>query len=349
MAGIPTLGDVARAAQVHPGTASRALNEETRSKVAPDTVKRVVAAADRLGYKPNVVARGLRRQRSQTVGVLIPDLTNPLFPPIVRGIEESLAPRGFTAFIANTDSDESKERRAFEAFRARQVDGFIFAHARRDPGLIQDAADLGIPSVLVNRRTDKALFPWVMQDDDSGVAQIVEHLVALGHTRIAHIAGPQNNSAGFARVLAFRRYVVEHGLSEMECPVVNSDAFDTRSGGVGARQILHHFPRVTAIFCSNDMIAVGALGALREAGLHCPQDMSIIGFNDMPLAKDLAPSLTTVNVPTQQMGEIAATQLLDEIAGVDGDKSVLLPVHLVVRESSTAPRVLTSIPDALAH
>src|ERR1700712_4585879 len=141
-----TLQDVARAARVHPSTASRALNEETRSMVSEDTVKRVLDAAERLGYRANAMARGLRRQRSQTVGVLIPDITNLMFPPMVRGIENALATQGFTAFIANTDNDEQKDRRAFEALRARQVDGFIFAGARRDLGVIQDAFVLGIPS-----------------------------------------------------------------------------------------------------------------------------------------------------------------------------------------------------------
>jgi LacI family transcriptional regulator len=334
MAGIPTLGDVARAAEVHPGTASRALNEETRSMVSSATVVRVLAAADRLGYKPNAVARGLRRQRSQTIGVLIPDLTNAMFPPIVRGIENVLVPKGFTALLANTDNDEYKERRAFEAFRARQVDGFIFGTARRDHGLIQEAFDLHIPSVLANRLTDVALFPWVAGDDDSGIAQIIRHLVSLGHKKIAHIAGPQNVSAGYSRAKSFRTYVEAEGLGARNCPVIQGDAFDTESGVQGVLDILHHFPDVTAIVCANDMIAVGALGALREAGLQCPGDMSVVGFNDMPLAKDLAPSLTTVSVPMQQFGERAAELLLGELAGEDTVKSVLLPVHLVERESS---------------
>ncbi len=338
MAGRPTLGDVASAARVHPGTASRALNEETRSKVSPATVTRVLAAADRLGYKPNAVARGLRRQQSMTVGVLIPDLTNAVFPPIVRGIEDSLAARGFTAFIANTDSDDYKERRAFEALRARQVDGFIFANARRDHVLIQEAHDLGIPSVLANRRTDKSLFPWVAGNDDSGVEQIVQHLVSLGHTRIAHIAGPANNSAGYDRALFFNRLIEQYGLREVDCPVVTGEAFNTESGARGARQVARHFPNVTAIFCANDMIAVGALGALRELGVRCPEEISVVGFNDMPLAKDLAPSLTTVHVPARKMGEIAGTLLLDEIAGEVLERTILLPVHIVPRQSTAVPR-----------
>ncbi len=306
--------------------------------VSPATVERVLAAAQRLGYTANAVARGLRRQRSQTVGVLIPDLTNPMFAPIVRGIEDALSPMGFTAFVANTDNSEIKERRAFEAFRARQVDGFIFANARRDLGVIQDAFDIGIPSVLANRTTDIALFPWVAGDDDSGMRQIIEHLVELGHRKIAYIAGPQNISAGHVRTIAFRRYVEENDLSVVDCPVAQGDAFDSPSGGVGVKHILQHYPTVTAIVCGNDMIAVGALAALRDAGIACPTEMSIVGFNDMALARDLLPSLTTVRAPMHQFGQKAAEMLLSELANNEVEKGVLLPTHLVERGSSSAAR-----------
>ncbi len=338
MAGNPTLSDVARAAHVHPGTASRALNEDTRSMVSPMTVERVLAAAQRLGYTANVVARGLRRQRSQTVGVLIPDLTNPMFAPIVRGIEDALSPAGFTAFIANTDNDEIKERRAFEAFRARHVDGFIFANARRSLGIIQDAFDLGIPAVLANRVTDIALFPWVAGDDDSGMRQIIDHLADLGHRHIAYIAGPQDVSAGNVRTRAFRTYVERDGLDVRSCPVVQGEAFDSPSGNAGVRHILRHYPAVTAIVCGNDMIAVGALAALRDAGISCPDEISIVGFNDMALARDLLPSLTTVRAPLQQFGQKAAEMLLSELADSVPEKGVLLPTTLVERGSSGPAR-----------
>lgn len=338
MAGPPTLNDVARAAQVHPGTASRALNAETRAMVSPATVSRVLAAASRLGYTPNAVARGLRRQRSQTVGVLIPDLMNPMFAPIVRGVEDSLSPQGFTAFVANTDGDPIKERRAFEAFRGRQVDGFIFANARREPGVIQDAYDLGIPSVLANRTTDVALFPWVAGDDDDGMRQIIEHLVDQGHRQIAYIAGPQTVSAGVVRTEGFRRWVRESGLNVRDCPVVQGAAFDSPSGHAGAQEVLRHYGQATAIVCGNDMIAVGAMAALRDANVSIPSEISVVGFNDMSLAGDLLPSLTTVRAPMQQFGHKAAEMLLSELAGREVEKGVLLPVHLVERGSSGPAR-----------
>lgn len=337
MVSVPTLGDVARLAGVHPATASRALNDGTRGMVAVDTVKRVVEAAESLGYTPNVVARGLRRRVSQTIGVLVPDLTNALFPPIVRGIEAALAPRGFTAFTSNTDNDDAIEKRAFGALRARQVDGFIFATARREHPLVREVHDAGIPAVLVNRTTDEEFFSSVAVDEDSGVRQIVDHLVELGHRRIAHIAGPQDSSSGFQRRRSFLSQIKKRGLKVADCPVLIAEAFDLDSGASLTRVVLHEFPGVTALVCANDMMAIGALDVLREAGLRCPDDMSVVGYNDMPLAQYLAPSLTTVRVPTLQLGSIAASLLLDVISGDATRRSVLLPAELQIRASSAIP------------
>src|SRR5918998_3988121 len=147
-----TLRDVARAADVHPGTASRALNAETRSLVNPETARRVLGAAEELGYRPNPIARGLKTNRSYTIGVLIPDITNPLFPPILRGIEDRLEEDGYTPLMANTDNDPERERNDWHAMRAPQVDGIVAATARRDHGLLDELVDSGIPVVLVNRR-----------------------------------------------------------------------------------------------------------------------------------------------------------------------------------------------------
>src|SRR6266545_2430593 len=148
-----TLRDVARVAGVHPATVSRALNEETRTLVNDETAKRVLKVAEELGYQPNPIARGLKTNRSYTIGVLIPDLTNPLFPPILRGIEDHLEEDGYTALIANTDNDPARERIDWQAMRARQVDGIVAATARRDHELLDEILDSGIPLVLVNRRT----------------------------------------------------------------------------------------------------------------------------------------------------------------------------------------------------
>ena len=175
-----TIRDVARAAQVHPGTVSRALNAQTRVLVNQDTAERVMRAAERLGYRPNPIARGLKTNRSYSVGVLIPDITNPVFPPILRGIEDRLDNAGYTALIVNTDNDAERERSHLEAMRARQVDGVISATARLDRELLGEIAGAGTPLVLVNRSLEDGLVPAVAVDDHRGIQLAVRRMADPG-------------------------------------------------------------------------------------------------------------------------------------------------------------------------
>ena len=191
-----TLRDVATAAGVHPATASRALNPGTRLLVSEETAQRVTEAAARLGYRPNPVARSLRTRRSNTIGVLIPDLNNPLFPPIVRGIEDRLAEHGYVALIGNTDADLAKERLVFDQMRARHVDGFVLGTATAGSPILAEAAAADVPVVLMNRTSPDHPFSSVSVDNEQGVRAAVAHLAALGHTVIGHIAGPQDASTG---------------------------------------------------------------------------------------------------------------------------------------------------------
>ena len=205
MRSVVTIRDVARVAKVHPGTVSRALNADTRALVNEETAERVLRAAEELGYRPNPIARGLKTNRSYTIGVLIPDITNPLFPPILRGIEDRLGEAGYTSLIVNTDNDPDRERSHIEAMRARQVDGFISATARLDRELLAEAAAAGKPLVLVNRSLEDGSAPAVTVDDAFGIRLAVEHIAELGHTRIGHVSGPQNLSTGHRRYLGFVR------------------------------------------------------------------------------------------------------------------------------------------------
>src|ERR1700750_3353426 len=206
-----TLRDVAVSAGVHPATASRALNPETRILVSEETARRVLDAAEALGYHPNPVARSLRTRRSHTVGVLIPDLNNPLFPPIVRGLEDKLAAAGYVALLGNTDDDASRERTLFEQMRARHVDGFVLATATLHGQLLADAAAADVPVVLMNRLGPELHFPSVSVDNEQGARMAVTHLARLGHTRIAHVAGPQEASTGMSRLRGVRDGIATHG------------------------------------------------------------------------------------------------------------------------------------------
>ena len=190
----PPLRDVAVAAGVHAATASRALNPETRRLVNSDTARRVIKAAEALGYQPNPIARSLKTSKSGTIGLVLPDLTNPLFPPIVRGIEDVLGPAGFSALIVNTDNDPAREQQQVLSLRSRQVEGLIVATARLEHPLLQQLHEQGVLMVLVNRRTDDLDVPSITPDDARGVELAVEHLVKLGHTRIV-LCGPARSTA----------------------------------------------------------------------------------------------------------------------------------------------------------
>jgi LacI family transcriptional regulator len=338
----PTLRDVAAAAQVHPATASRALNPETRILVSEDTARRVIDVAARLGYRPNSVARSLRTRRSHTVGVLIPDLNNPLFPPIVRGLEDRLAAAGYVALLGNTDADPSRERTLFEQMRARHVDGFVLATATLRAQLLAEAAAADVPLVLMNRLAPEYGFPSISADNEQGAQMAVSHLAGLGHSRIAHIAGPQEASTGVDRLRGFRDGMAAHKLDVDETLISYARKYTVEEGMRCCHDLLAGREGFTAITAANDMLAVGCYAALDESARQCPEDISVIGFNDMPFIDRLRPPLTTVRFPHYQLGTEAAELLLERINGNQGPGKVrYLSPELVVR-GSTAKLAATS-------
>jgi LacI family transcriptional regulator len=333
-----TLRDVAARAAVHPATASRALNPETRPLVREDTARRVLEAAEALGYHPNPVARSLRTRRSNTVGVLIPDLTNPLFPPIVRALEDRLAAAGYVALIGNTDGDGERERLVFQRMRARHVDGMVLATAHLSDPLLADAARAGLPVVLMNRMAQDHSLDSVSVDNERGMWMAVAHLAAEGHKRIAHIAGPQEVSTGFSRYRGFLSAMDAHGLEADPDLIITAKAFSIEEGLRCTRALLERRSGCAAVAAGNDMLAIGCFAALEEAGLNCPADLSVVGFNDMPFMDRLRPPLTTIRFPHYQLGTEAAQLLLERIGGQGGPARVIyLAPELVVR-GSTAPR-----------
>jgi LacI family transcriptional regulator len=333
-----TLRDVAAAAGVHPATASRALNPATRSLVNEITAQRVLEAAAGLGYRPNPIARGLKTSRSYTVGVVVPDLRNPLFPPIARGIEERLEPAGYTSLLANTDNDPERERLSFDALSARQVDGFITASARREHPLLQDLATNGRPLVLVNRATDDDALPSVVPDDRDGMRQALEHVVGLGHKRIAHLAGPFVLSTGVHRYEGFVQAMESFGLELDAELVVMGERYAEEEGARQCRELIAGGREFTAILAGNDLMALGCIDALREAGIDCPGEVSVVGFNDMDWSDRFSPPLTTVRVPHQRLGTEAAGLLLERLADPAAPaRHIVLPVELVVRGSTAPP------------
>jgi LacI family transcriptional regulator, galactose operon repressor len=333
-----TLRDVARLAGVHPATASRALNVETRSLVNQETAQRVLRAAEEVGYRPNPIARGLKTNRSYTVGVLIPDLTNPLFPPILRGIEDRLEVAGYTSLIANTDNDPERELLDTQAMRARQVDGIIAATARRDHGLLDEVVAAGLELVLVNRWLPGIPISSATADDRRGQRLAVEHLIELGHRRIAHISGPLDYSTGFDRHEGFLVAMEEAGLHPDPDLIVVSEAFTESEGARLCGRLLDGGGDFTAVAAANDLLALGCLDMFAERGVDCPGEISVVGFNDMPFAARFQPPLTTIHIPHYKIGSAAAELMLERLQGADGEpRHIRLEPTLVVRSSTSAP------------
>jgi LacI family transcriptional regulator len=291
------------------------------------------------------LATALRTHRSQTIGVLLPDLTNPLFPPVVRGVEDALGRKDYTALLANTDNDPRRERWVFDTLRTRSVDGFLIATARRQDPVLDAAAAEGVSVVLVNRSNDDSAFSLVTSRDADGIGQAVRHLVALGHQRIAYVGGPPGVSTADARVRAFRRHTRQAGIGADKAPLVRCANFAETDGIAGAAALLDQHPEVTAIMAGNDLIALGVLRTLKDRGLRCPRDMSVVGFNDMRFADAFEPPLTTVRVSQYELGVRAAELLLETLHTPQARvRTIRLPVSLVSRDSTARARTPTRRP-----
>lgn len=296
----------------------------------------MLRAAQDLNYHPNAAAQSLKLRASRTLGMLVPDITNPVFPAIFKGVEETARDAGYDVILANTDgsTDKSPYRGLLVG---RRVDGLILATAMTDDETIRDLVDKRFPFVLVNRRAPELNDRYVVPDDLAGAREAVEHLIRLGHRRIAHISGPLYTETGLNRLKAYREALRDHRLAFEGGWVVESD-FREVTGYRAMRRLLEHPDRMTAVFCANDLAAVGAIKAARERGLRVPDDISLVGFNNLPWTEHLNPSLTTVEVPLYDMGVLAARMLLSLVSGEEpAARSHVVPVRLIERGSTGPP------------
>lgn len=342
------LKDLAREVGVHVSTVSRALNPDSGHPVAPELIEQIRKASKRLGYRQNLAAYSLKTNRTRTIGVVVPDITDSVFPPIIRGIEDGLAQHGYVAMLANTDGDTRRQVKVLETMRARGVDGLILASVLRSDKMVSRlAADL--PVVTVSRSTDDPRFSSVVHDEDDGIRRLITHLVSLGHRDFACIAGPQTVSTGFNRYNAFLRHHDLAGLQGRAPLVVFAKAFNETEGERCAEELLATGRPFTAVVCANDRLAIGAISAFRRHDIACPGDVSVTGFNDMPLADRLSPALTTVRVQHYKAGFEAAGVLVDLIDNESSEPHhLVLPVEAIVRNSTarvrgTAKRRMTEV------
>jgi LacI family transcriptional regulator len=330
-----TLRDVAAAARVHVATASRALDAETAHPVAPKTRARVQQVAKELGYRHHMMARGLRRGLSSTVGVVVADLGNPYTAPVLRGIQTSLEPADHMALVAESHDDSKALERAVDHLLARQVDGLILLAAR--------AGDLDailgwtarVPVVLAVRTLPGSGVPAVTHDDLGGGRLAAGHLAELGHRRVVQLPGPLDVQSFTDRQEGFAEAAARLGLEAWSVAPASRPVFE--EGRRLMELALADERPLTGVFAHNDPMAMGAVRALRDAGLGCPADVSVVGYNDVPMADCFDPPLTTVRLDGDAIGRRAGTAVLAAIRGLEvPTTSPPIPAELVVR-SSAAP------------
>jgi LacI family transcriptional regulator len=327
------LQQIADAAGVHRSTASRALSPKYRDALSPELVLKVKAAAEELGYSPNVFAASLRTRRSKLVGVLLPDIASPIFSLILSGITAQLADEGMSALLMVGDADAALEQ-SVQHLLALQVEGVIMATARTKDSYVSWLLEKRVPVVLAHRRETQLRTSAVVSDTERGVAAVIEHLSHLGHRDVGLIVGPQNHSPSRQRVVAFKKEAAARGIA---IAVAVREDWSNHAGRAGAVELLSGDQPPTAIFAGNDMLAFGVYEELMSRGLNCPRDISVVGYNDMPFSGLVSPALTTVHVDHVQLGRRVASRLLTRIRDNSAPPDLtVMPVQLRIRGSTAA-------------
>jgi LacI family transcriptional regulator len=346
-----TLRDLARQAGVDPSTVSRVLNRDPGVRISEGTRARILAVAAATGYRPNRVARSLKLRRTRIIGMLIPDVTNPLFSALFRAVDDAAGDAGYHVILCNTDDRARRLEEHLDALGEGHVDGLLIATARRNDPVVGTLRRRGLPFVLVNRRRDDPADVWVVPDDRQAAHLAVAHLVGLGHRRIAHLGGSAEVSRSAARLSGFQEAMSAAGYPAGAW-LPASAGLDETAGARGLARLLALPPaeRPTAVYAGNDLAALGVIAAARQAGLRVPDDLSVVGGDDVPAGRYTAPALTTIRVPIQDMGLLATDLLLRQMRG-DGPPDEppvqrVLPVTLVVRGSTAPPPADQSAGDA---
>ena len=325
-----TIRDVARSAGVSVATVSRALNGA--DNVLPDTRQRIQEAARALRFTPSGAARSLITRRTHTVGALLPDLYGEYFSELIRGIDQAARARGLPLLVSSSHGDADEAAKAMRAMNGR-VDGLIVLSPHADAHFLQHNLPARLPAVLLNTGAELSGHARFVVDNYGGAQTMTRHLVASGRKRIAFIGGPQGNHEAQERLRGYRA-----GLKAGAKELVFDGDFSEQSGWLAGRRIVLSKPRPDAVFAANDMLAVGCLCALREAGLRVPEDVALAGFDDIPIARYITPALTTIRVPIASLGAAALDALAKAVQAPENQTmhTVVMPVELVVRRSCGA-------------
>lgn len=325
--------EVAKRAGVAPITVSRVIN--STGYISEKTRLKVEEAIREVGYVPNVVARSLRIKRTKTLALVITDITNPFFTIVARGVEDTANEAGYSVFFCNTDESEEKEEKYIQLILQKQVDGILLVPAKQTANSVNLVINQRKPIVILDRWIPTPV-DIVQCDSEGGAYQLVNLLLNLGHKHIVMINGPDDVSTSIERMEGYRRAMRENGLMDYE--QVHFGKFNQSSGYEITKRIIQQNPKPTAIFAANNLIALGTLMALDNLGLHVPQDVAVVGFDDLPPNLVVNPILTVASQPAYEMGRKATQLLLERLENKNGEEClnqvVKLPVELIVRSSS---------------
>lgn len=333
----PTQEDVAKLAGVSQSAVSQVLNQGDVA-IPELTRQRVLNAIDQLGYIPNKFAQGLRTQKTLTIASIIPDITNPFYPAFQRGIQSVTNQHGFDLIVYDTDEKEENEKRSLRSLVSAGVDGAIVSLFHHGPEHLQPLIEQNIPVVSWNSSTtlnENLVIDTLFVDNVAMAKKSVSYLIEKGHTQIGMISGLESSPPGQFRIRGYRRALTEHGLP-IEESLVKVEDFTESGGYQGMKKLLSLSPYPTAVFAANDLMALGAMIAIRESNLRIPDDIALIGIDDIPAARLVTPPLTTSSQMQENVGRRAAEMLFERIDGTAPARSRIeeLPFRFICRETA---------------
>jgi LacI family transcriptional regulator len=328
-----TIHDVAKKAGVAPITVSRVINQS--GYCSSETRQRVEEAITELGYVPNTLARSLRSKRTNTLALILTDITNPFFTTLARGVEDAANAAGFTVIFCNSDESEVKEQKYLNVLLQKQVDGFLVVPACSNTDAIARIQRQGAPVVVIDRRIPESNTDVVRCDSEGGAYQLTQLLQILGHRQIAALSGPVEVSTAADRAAGYLRAMQEAGVAAEDCPVFYGE-FTQESGYEMAGKAIRLPLRPTALLALNNFITIGAMKALQDVGLQVPEDIALAGFDDLPPGLVTFPFFTVAAQPAYEMGRRATLLLLDRLSGQAGEtpQEIVLPTEIIIRRSS---------------
>lgn len=332
---VNNIKELAEQLQLSPTTVSRVLNGKSEIyRISESTSKKVIAAARKFHYYPNRIARGLKLEKTETIGLIIPDIANPYFGSIAKTIEVEAHHKGYSIILCDSLDDVDTETELLYLLAGRKVDGIIIAPTGKNNRHLVDLQQQGIPIVVIDRYLPETSLPFVTTDNHSGALMAVEHLLEMGHRKIACIQGTQGISANSDRVKGYLDALQKYGIPLNEDWILGND-FGEQNGYLQTLELMRQGNRPAAIFALSNLISLGVLRALKELGMKVPDDVSVVSFDEQPYSAFLACPMTTVEQPREEIGKLAFELLLKSFSGgnpIDSD-GIMLPPRLIIRES----------------